>query len=177
MEHHNSTLKLEKSFKDAVAELSSYHKQLDEHSAARERLERTVSELKRQLAVEQRKTKFVDAFKIKQKQWRAETQDLIISIQEECNSVFQSKISDLPKESSSLQVMTKNDQPTESAGTTTLSTGNDTSTYRPSPVPKTNTTTTLSTSFDILQSPVLVNKTLDETEAFVQSLLGDNFQT
>jgi hypothetical protein len=72
----------------AAAEVATVNGQLDKESAARENLEGQIRELERKLIIEAQKSKLSSQWMTSRKQWQEETNTLLSSIQEECNTIF-----------------------------------------------------------------------------------------
>jgi hypothetical protein len=177
-EYDEAAAKIEGALQEALSEISSCMTQIDEQSALRERFERRTRELERHLAAEKQRNKLAE-IKANQKQWRLETNHLIASIQEECNSVFLRKIQESPIDTSPRTVVVLDDDVDcdeyESAAYTDPGVLSD---IKPlfRPIAKRTLSVKHTNSDYFLQSPTQVNKTLEETEAIVMSLLGDDFQ-
>ena len=82
----------EEAMHTAAAEVSTMTKQLDKETTARETLENNIRELEHKLVTEKQKSKLSTEFMMNRKQWRRETNNLIASIQQECNTVFAQNI-------------------------------------------------------------------------------------
>lgn len=184
-EHRNYCAKLEARLQEAVSESKFYKKQLDIQSNSRENLERRALDLERQLAVEREKSRTVEDLKRSKKHWQEKTSQLVESLQKECNAVFDRQNKDpvvflspgpahLEKENRTVLKTIKGD-----ASTLANISVEDRlrSVQRSRSNRKSRHSTSLQPDINLfLQSPIQLNRTLDETEAFVQSLLGDDFQ-
>jgi hypothetical protein len=87
-----STGVAEEAMEAAASELAAVTEQLDKESLAREVLESSVCDLKLKLVAEQQKNKLSSELMMNWKQWQRETNNLIVTIQQECNSVFTKKL-------------------------------------------------------------------------------------
>lgn len=178
-EYDDAMIKVEGALQVALAEIKSCMKQLDEQSTVRCGLERKNRELERQLAVERQRNKQAEESKSNRKQWQEETSKIISSLQEECNSVFLRKIRDPSNKHSPRTVVVLDGEGDDFQREIDDSTppgvvANNLSQFIPTQDRDRKYSSHSSDSQYLLQSPTQVNKTLDETEALVQSLLGDD---
>jgi hypothetical protein len=90
MQHEcdKNTAVAEEAMKAAASELSAVTEQLDKESATRESLESNVRDLEHKLLTEKQKSKLSAEWMMNRKQWQRETNNLIVTIQQECNTVF-----------------------------------------------------------------------------------------
>jgi membrane-associated HD superfamily phosphohydrolase len=163
------------SFEDALQETmsdrASLVEKVGELTATNEQFQHSTKELIRQLNVERQRNKLEQTLKIDKQKWQQETNLLLTSIQEHCNDVFRSKIRELQKNESSPRTVLMSEElnhqngfyPTFSTGLTNFF-----------DIPDTACSGTVQSTGDVHQvhTPLHVNKTLDETEAILQNLLG-----
>jgi hypothetical protein len=170
-----------------MSESKFYKRQLDIQTDARENLERRTLDLERQLALEREKSRAVEDLKRSKRQWQEKTGKLVVSLQKECNAIFDRQIKDpiellspgpahLEKENINVLKTIKGDS---SSFANASIDGRLRSAQRSRSSAKSKQANAMSFQPEhdlFLQSPMQLNKTLDETEALVQSLLGDEFQ-
>jgi hypothetical protein len=180
-----STAVAEEAMKAAAAELAVVTEQLDKESLARETLESNVRDLELKLVTEQQKNKLSSEWMMNRKQWQRETNQLIVAIQQECNTVFTQNLvrTDSPrsvvdasscdagitgKSVADMQLLDDSclSRIEQGAGGTSIS-------EMPFPVHRTpwkkQKGDPPKTSYN---SPLDVSQALDETEALVRSLVG-----
>jgi hypothetical protein len=161
-----NTAVAEEAMQAAASEVSAVTEQLDKEAAARESLEGTVRELERKLVIERQKSKMSSEWMTNRKQWQAETNNLIASIQQECNTVFAQNI--VRTESPRSVAVSGADESSSMLDDVDLSKIEGTADVYP--VHKTPWKRETRTSY---KSPLDVSQALDETEALVRSLVGN----
>lgn len=182
-----STAVAEEAMKAAAAELAAVTEQLDKESSAREALESSVRDLELKLVTEQQKSKLSSEWMMNRKQWQRETNNLIVAIQQECNTVFSQNLVRTNSPRSVADASTCDVDMTEkSVGGTSMQLLDDSCLSRieqgacgtsmsdmPFPVHRTpwkkQAGNAPKTSYN---SPLDVSQALDETEALVRSLVG-----
>lgn len=192
-----STAVAEEAMEAAASEVATVTEQLDKETAARESLEGTVRDLERKLVIESQKSKLSVEWMKSRKQWQKETNNLLASIQEECNAVFAQNMVAVPatprrasaEPGSSTKQPNEEQQQHSPSSLSSLGASNnnassvlDTSTISnienadptaPVPTPwndRKRGATVFRTSYN---SPLDVTQAVDETEALVRSLLGN----
>jgi hypothetical protein len=83
-----STAIAEEALQAAASEVSAINDQLDKEVTARETLQNTIRELEHKLVSEKQKNTLSAELIFNRKQWQRDTNNLIVSIQQECNTVF-----------------------------------------------------------------------------------------
>jgi hypothetical protein len=151
--------------RSAEKEAAEVTEQLNQESKARENLESAVRELERKLAVESQKGRLASQHMKTQKQWQEETNNLIASIQDECNEIFQQNMVS-PNSESPRTVMVADD----SSILEELSTFG---TAKAASIMKPSTTFKEAMTFTPYKPSLEVDKALEETEALVMSLMGN----
>jgi hypothetical protein len=138
----------------AISEATSTSKQLEREASARGKLEQTVRELERQLG----------SGATTREEWRTETTALIESIQKECHAIFDRNKS--PREPSATSVM---HFPSRSSATEPLA--QPKVSFEFDETPRTSAATSKPNEASTLSQ---MDRTLEETEALVRSLVGED---
>ena len=87
-EFDKNTAVAEEAMQAAASEVAAITEQLKMETTARESLQGTIRELEHKVVTEQQKNKLSSEFMINRKQWQRDTNNLIETIQQECNTVF-----------------------------------------------------------------------------------------
>jgi hypothetical protein len=87
-EFDKNTAVAEEAMQAAASEVAVVTEQLKMETTARESLQGTIHELEHKLVTEQQKNKLSSEFMMNRKQWQRDTNNLIETIQQECNTVF-----------------------------------------------------------------------------------------
>ena len=87
-EFDKNTAVAEEAMQAAASEVAAITEQLKMETTARESLQGTIHELEHKVVTEQQKNKLSSEFMINRKQWQRDTNNLIETIQQECNTVF-----------------------------------------------------------------------------------------
>lgn len=87
-EFDKNTAVAEEAMQAAASEVAAVTEQLKMETTARESLQGTIHELEHKLVTEQQKNKLSSEFMMNRKQWQRDTNNLIETIQQECNTVF-----------------------------------------------------------------------------------------
>lgn len=170
-----NTAVAEEAMQAAASEVSAVTLQLDKETAVRETLEGAVRDLERKLVIEKQKSKLSSEWMVNRQDWQQETNNLISSIQQECNTVFAQNmllqassprsVPAAPDDSSPLSLNDSDVSKIDGAAV-------NKSEGMAFPVHRTPWKRVASrTSY---QSPLDVSHALDETEALVRSLLVQN---
>jgi hypothetical protein len=84
-----STAIAEEALQAAASEVSAINDQLEQEALTRETLQTAIRKLEHKLVTEQQKNKLSSSeWMMNRKQWQRDTNNLIVSIQQECNTVF-----------------------------------------------------------------------------------------
>jgi LPS O-antigen subunit length determinant protein (WzzB/FepE family) len=162
----------EESLQDTLSERATLVSKVSELTLANEELQHSTKELGRQLSIERQRIKLEEKVKLDRNKWKQETNQLLTSIHEQCNVAFQSTIRELQNESSPRTVFMNEDLTYQKDFLTNRFTSGR-KRFEDIPDPECSGTQRSPNDFYELQSPFQVNKTLDETEAMLQHLLGD----
>ena len=176
--------------------MSSATKELEEQVAARERLEQAIRELEQQRSMEKQGMSQRAEIEIKslRKEWENEMSSLIANIQKECNSVFErsTRKTASPSPASVFKSIQKDCNSVFERSNRTIASPSPTSVcihdekkwdlYDPIETqrsPLTILTSGGSPPLSVpasMQSPIIsdIDRALDETEAIVRSLVGNN---
>lgn len=87
-EFDKNTAVAEEAMQAAASEVAAVTEQLKMETTARESLQGTIHDLEHKLVTEQQKNKLSSEFMVNRKQWQRDTNNLIETIQQECNTVF-----------------------------------------------------------------------------------------
>jgi hypothetical protein len=87
-EFDKNTAVAEEAMQAAASEVAAVTEQLKIETTARESLQGTIHELEHKLVTEQQKNKLSSELMMNRKQWQRDTNNLIETIQQECNTVF-----------------------------------------------------------------------------------------
>lgn len=160
-----STAVIEEAMRSAEKEAAEVTEQFNKEAQARESLEGTVRELERKLAMESQKGRLASQHMKTQKQWQEETNNLIASIQHECNEIFQQNLVSTTSDSPRTVMVADDSSILEELSTfgATKSAG----------IMKPSTTFKEAMAFTPYKPSLEVDKALEETEALVRSLMGN----
>lgn len=87
-EFDKNTAVAEEAMQAAASEVATVTEQLKMETTARESLQNAIHELEHKLVTEQQKNKLSSELMMNRKQWQRDTNNLIETIQQECNTVF-----------------------------------------------------------------------------------------
>lgn len=152
----------------AAGEVATVTEQLDKEAATREALEGTVRDLERKLVIEGEKSRLASDYMTSRKKWQDETNNLLASIQEECNTIFDQNM--VATESPRTVVAVADESSILDDLSNIMENINPKTSTKPTP--KKSTTWKEAVSFTPFTSSLEVDKALDETEALVRNLIG-----
>jgi hypothetical protein len=146
---------VEEAMKQSSEEVSEMAKQLDKELAAKEALEGSLRDLERKLVIEREKSKLSSKWKTSKKQWQKDTNKILRVMQQECNAVF----------AHNLHTVASSPLRADDCSSFASSTASR-STVKNTPQPQWIKPTTSYTS------PLDLSLALDDTEAYVRSVVG-----